>query len=301
MFLFRLIKFYMKKCLFLPNQYSFAEATNNQNHTNMLMKKQFVTAFLLLTSFIIQAQDFALKHLESSPRHHEWVEIKSGVRIVHAFVVFPEVSTNTTAVIVIHENAGLTDWVRSFSDQLAERGFLVIAPDLLSDFDENHRKTSDFATGDAARSAIYQLKPEQITKDLEAVQAFITNEPSSNGKTVIMGFCWGGAETFRFVTNNRKVLAGLVFYGSPPKTYEEIEKIAVPVYGFYGGNDQRINASIPETEAWMKQAGKTYDYVIYPGAGHGYMRQGDSPAATPENLEARDKSWKRIVEILKVL
>ena len=270
-----------------------------QYHTTMTMKKLFVSLLFLPAVFSLQAQDFALKQLENSPRHHEWVEIKSGDRIIHAFVAFPEVSINTLAVIVIHENAGLTDWVRSFSDQLAERGFLVIAPDLLSSFDETNKKTRDFATGDAARTAIYKLDPGQITKDLDAVQAYITKEPSSNGKTAVMGFCWGGAETFRFVTNNSQVLSGLVFYGSPPKTYEEIEKINVPVYGFYGGNDQRINASIPETEEWMKKAGKTYDYVIYPGAGHGYMRQGDSPAATTENLDAKNKSWERIVEILK--
>ena len=254
---------------------------------------------VILFSAHLHSQDFALKQLEESPRHHEWVEIQSGKRIVHAFVVFPEVSNNTHAVIVIHENAGLTDWVRSFSDQLAGRGFLVIAPDLLSSFDETYQKTSDFPSSDAARTAIYKLEPEQITRDLEAVQAYITKEPSSNGKTAVMGFCWGGAETFRFVTNNSNILAGLVFYGSPPKTYEEIERITVPVYGFYGGNDQRINASIPETEEWMKKAGKTYDYVIYQGAGHGYMRQGDSPTATPENTDAKNKSWTRIEEILR--
>jgi carboxymethylenebutenolidase len=263
------------------------------------MKSYLLTLLLVFTVSLISAQDFALKQLESSPRHHEWVEIPSGDRTLHAFVAYPEVSTNTLAVVVIHENAGLTDWVRSFSDQLAEKGFLVIAPDLLSSFDENHNKTSDFATGDAARSAIYQLKPEQVTQDLEAARHFIANDPSSNGKTAIMGFCWGGAETFRFVTNNADVLAGLVFYGSPPKTFEEIQRISVPVYGFYGGNDQRINSTIPETEEWMKQAGKKFDYVIYPGAGHGYMRQGDSPTATPANIDAKEQSWKRIVEVLE--
>ena len=149
------------------------------------------------------------------------------------------------------------------------------------------------------QNAIYQLNPDQVTQDLEAARQYIAKDPSSNGKTAIMGFCWGGAETFRFVTNSSEVLAGLVFYGSPPKTFEEIQQISVPVYGFYGGNDQRINATIPETEEWLKKAGKTFDYVIYPVAGHGYMRQGDSPTATPANVEAKDQSWKRIVEILE--
>ncbi|MEE4176058.1 MAG: dienelactone hydrolase family protein [Bacteroides sp.] len=264
--------------------------------------KSILFSFLLFFAFSnMNAQDFALQQLENSPRHQEWVEIQSGDRTLHAFVVYPEVSTYSLAVVVIHENAGLTNWVRSFSDQLAGKGFLVIAPDLLSSFDENHKKTSDFTTGDAARNAIYQLNPDQVTQDLEAALQYIAKDPSSNGKTAIMGFCWGGSETFRFATNNDEVLAGLVFYGSPPKNFVEIQKINAPVYGFYGGNDQRINATIPETEKWMKEAGKTFDYVIYPRAGHGYMRQGDSPAATPENLNAKNQSWQRIVEILERL
>lgn len=249
-------------------------------------------------SYNMKRMPATVAQLEQSPRHHEWVVIHSGDRAIHSFVAFPESGTNTLAAIVIHENAGLTEWVRSFADQLAQKGFLVIAPDLLSGFDESHTKTSDFATSDAARNAIYALNKDQITRDLEAVLSYAKGIQSSNGRAVIMGFCWGGAETFRFVTNNTGVEAGLVFYGGAPDTAEEIARISVPVFGFYGGNDQRINAGIPETEARMKQAGKTYDYVIYPGAGHGYMRQGDSPDASAENRNARNASWERIIEIL---
>jgi carboxymethylenebutenolidase len=94
-------------------------------------------------------------------------------------------------------------------------------------------------------------------------------------------------------------IKALVFYGSAPEEKAEIEKISVPVYGFYGGNDERIDAGIPATEKLMKNASKKYDYVIYPGAGHAYMRLGDDPEGTPENKKARDASWERLLFRLK--
>ena len=80
----------------------------------------------------LHAQDWAKERLEKSPRHLEWVKIKSGDREVNSFIAYPEVKDNATAVIVIHEIFGLTDWVRGVADQLAEAGYIAIAPDLLS-------------------------------------------------------------------------------------------------------------------------------------------------------------------------
>jgi carboxymethylenebutenolidase len=64
------------------------------------------------------AQDYAIKQLEESPRHHEWVKIKSNDRDLHLFIAYPEISEKATTVIVIHENRGLNDWARSMTDQL---------------------------------------------------------------------------------------------------------------------------------------------------------------------------------------
>src|SRR5258708_31839922 len=96
------------------------------------MKKFLAIAFALTIASAVPAQDFVLKRLKDSPRHHEWVKIKQGDRTVHSFVVYPEVKDKATAVLVIHENKGLTDWVRGVADQLAEAGYVAIAPDLLS-------------------------------------------------------------------------------------------------------------------------------------------------------------------------
>lgn len=261
-------------------------------------------SFLFLLLFLSEntfAQDYTLKQLEESPRHHEWVEVQDGDRTIHSFVVYPEVSENALSVIVIHENRGLNDWARSFADQVAAAGYIAIAPDLLSEFDEEHSRTSDFASSDEARDALYQLDPDRITADLKAVKQYITSIPSSNGKVVVAGFCWGGSQSFRFATNAEDLSAALVFYGSAPTDEDRFQEIETPVYGFYGGNDQRINATISETEELMAKHDKFYEYNIYDGAGHGYMRTGDDPDGSEDNVVARNQSWEWIREILEDL
>lgn len=243
------------------------------------------------------AQDFALARLEKSPRHHEWAAVKSGDRTVHCFVAYPESAAKTTAVVVIHENRGLTDWVRSFADQLAEAGYLAVAPDLLSSFDEKHGRTTDFETSDAARDAVYRLEPERVTKDLTAVRAYAAKLPASNGKTAVVGFCWGGLQSFRFATNSKDVAAAVVFYGSPPDS-ASLGAIAAPVHGFYGEDDERINATIEATKRQMRALGKTYEVEIYAGAGHAFMRRGDDPSDTEANRKARDDAWVRLKRVL---
>ncbi len=263
------------------------------------MKNILIYTVLLLCGTNSYSQDFAIEQLKNSPRHHEWVEVKSGNRTVHSFVAYPEKSDNALSVIIIHENRGLTDWVRSFADQLAAFGYIAVAPDLLSGFSTEAERTSDFSNSDEARNAIYRLNAEQITADLNSVQKYIAGVPGSNGKVAVMGFCWGGSQTFRFATNNSEIVAALVFYGSPADNPEDIQRISAPVYGFYGENDQRINATIPQTEELMKNAGKTYNYEIYVGAGHAFMRHGDDPSGSDENKKARNDAWERIKMILK--
>ncbi|HEX7070834.1 MAG TPA: dienelactone hydrolase family protein [Rhodothermales bacterium] len=267
------------------------------------MKRLFLFATLALSTAWVQAhaQDPVAQRLADSPRHHEWVQIESGDRTVHAFVAYPEVAEPALAVIVIHENRGLTDWVRSFADQVAEAGYLAIAPDLLSEFDAEHARTSDFANADAARDAIYQLDPDRVKSDLLAVQAYAASLPASNGTTVVAGFCWGGSQTFRMATYAPDLAAALVFYGGPPEDSTAYANITAPVYGFYGGDDARINATIPDAEARMNALAKTYDYEIYEGAGHAYMRSGEAPDASAANREARERSWERLVGILAAM
>ena len=111
------------------------------------------------------------------------------------------------------------------------------------------------------------------------------------------GFCWGGAKSFAFATHRKDLGAAFVFYGTGPA---DVSTITAPVYGFYGGEDARVDATISGTKDAMKAAGKTYDPVIYEGAGHGFMRAGEDPGNTnPANKTAREQAFARLTKLLK--
>jgi carboxymethylenebutenolidase len=261
------------------------------------MRKLIIIAAALLLSFPMAAQDWARQNLEKSPRHGEWVQIKHDNRTVSTFVVYPESKQKAPVVIVIHEIFGATDWSRSLADQLAAKGYIAVAPDLLSGMGPNGGKSSDFPTVDAAREANSKLPDDQVTADLNAVADYAKKIPASNGKLAVVGFCWGGGQSFRFATNRKDLSAAFVFYGPGPK---DVSTITAPVYGFYAGKDARIGATVPETAEAMKKAGKTFEPVTYEGAGHGFMRAGEDPADTnPDNKKAREDAWKRWLELLK--
>jgi carboxymethylenebutenolidase len=246
-----------------------------------------------------ETQDWAKQRLAKSSRHQEWVKVKNGTREVNSFVVYPEVKNKATAVVVIHEIFGMSDWVQSLTDQLAEAGYIAIAPDLLSGMGPNGGGTSSLDRQGVGQ-AIRDLPADQITADLNAVADYVSKLPASNGKVVVAGYCWGGSQTFRFATNRPSLKAAFVFYGSGPAgadnapDKEKLEKIAAPVYGFYAGNDARINATLPATTQAMTELKKTYEPVTYEGAGHGFMRAGDAPEPTAPtatgNKEADDKA-----------
>ena len=266
-------------------------------------------------------QDWAKARLAKSSRHQEWVKVKNGAREVSSFLVYPETKNKATAVVVIHEIFGMSPWVQSLTDELAEAGYIAIAPDLLSGMGPNGGGT-DSLSGNAVGQKIRDLPPDQITNDLNAVVDYVSKLPASSGKVVVTGYCWGGSESFRYATNNPNIKAAFVFYGSAPATGADgtidkaaLARIKAPVYGFYAGNDARIDATLPATTAAMKELNKKYDPVTYEGAGHGFMRAGDAPEPTDTtaadyqkqldawrgNRSARDEAWARWKKLLAAI
>ena len=239
-----------------------------------------------------------LERLTNSPRHQEWVEIDNNGKTIHAFVVYPESSAPAPVVLVIHENRGLNDWARGLADQVAEAGYIAVAPDLLSGYSETMTRTSDFPDDDARTAAISDLSADQVQSDLQAVADYAARIPASNGALASAGFCWGGAQSFKLATVRNDLDAALVFYGTGPEDTAAYNTITAPVFGFYGGADERVNATIDESEAAMTAAGKSYDYEIYDGAGHAFMRSGEDPAGDPANVSARNAAWERMKGIL---
>lgn len=243
-----------------------------------------------------------IERLESSPRHHEFVDIDApGDRKVHTWVVFPEVDKPATVVIVIHENRGLTDWVRGVADQLAEAGYVAVAPDLLSGTAPGGGGTAAYGSEDAARTGIGNLPQEQVTADLDAVFKYAKSMPAGNKTVAVGGFCWGGGQTFNYAAHNPEIAAAFVYYGSAPRDKAAYKKIEAPVYGFYGGNDFRITSEVPNVEKQMKQLSKKYEPVIYKDAGHGFMRQGEMEDASEADREARKEAWERWKKLLSEL
>ena len=240
-------------------------------------------------------KDFGKDRLNSSPRHAEWVDIKSSDKTIKAFVVYPERKEKTPVVIVIQEIFGVTDWLRSLCDELAENGVIAIAPDFL-----NGQKFED---GDSASKAVSAVTPEQVKSVLDATSEYALKIQACNGTLAACGFCRGGGWTFNYASENPKLKAAYSFYGTALDDPAKIAKIVCPVYGFYGENDARVNATIPKAEELMKAAGKKYEPVIYKGAGHGFMRSGEksNPNYREGDGKARDEAWSRWKMLLKQL
>jgi len=238
------------------------------------------------------AQDWARQAVDKSPRRHEWVTVKHDSRSLESFAAYPQGQAKAPGIVVIHEIFGMTDWVESVTDEFAAAGYLAVAPDLLSGMAPGGGRTKDLPASEVG-AAIQKLPPDQVTADLNAVADYIKKLPGCNGKVCVVGFSWGGSQSFRFATNRRDLAASFVFYGGGPAA-EAIPNIQAPVYGFYAGADARINGSIPATQEQMKAAGKFYEPVTYEGAAHGFMRAGAQPDATDANRKARAESWVKL-------
>ena len=177
----------------------------------------------------------------------------------------------------------------------AENGVIAIAPDFL-----NGQKFED---PDAASKAVSAVTQDQIKAVLDATADYARKIPACTGTLAVCGFCRGGGWAFMYANVNSKLKAAYSFYGAPPESPEQVVNIPCPVYGFYGENDERVNAGIPKAEELMKAAGKKYEPVIYKGAGHGFMRSGEpaSPNMREGDKKAREDAWARWKALLKQL
>lgn len=236
----------------------------------------------------------APQRIAGSPRHGEWVAIKVGATdSVMAWVVYPERAQKAPVVIAIHENTGLNIWTRSVADQLAADGFIGIAPDLTTMGKSG--SLTDETPADVGRQLIGRVTPEFANAALDAVARYGMSLPAALPKYGVIGFCWGGGRSFSHATHAPGLGASVVYYGSPPNA-EEMANIKAPVLGLYGGADARINATIPGTDSTMKRLGKSYEYHIFDGAGHGFLRGQENSEA---NAKAAQEAWPKTVAFLK--
>jgi carboxymethylenebutenolidase len=229
------------------------------------------------------------ERLARSPRHGEWVMIRTGPSdSVQAWVVYPERSTKAPVVVVVHEIYGLSTWVRGIADQLAADGFIAIAPDLLTG-KAARAPGSDTLTQAAASAAIRALSAADVQRQLAAVGQYGMSLPAAQKEYGVVGFCWGGSTSFLHAVASPPGLgASVVYYGTSPAD-SLLPRVTVPVLGLYGGDDARVDATIAPAEAAMRSLGKSYEPHTFGGAGHGFLRQQDGKDGA--NLSASRQAW----------
>ena len=222
----------------------------------------------------------------SPDTHSEYVKYLSGKDTVTAYIAYPERSQPAPAVIVIHEIFGMSDFIRQTTEQLAKDGFVAIAPDLLS------RRGGTPSSRDSAVKLIATLQPDSVTGDLDATRAYLKTLKSVRASEIgVIGFCWGGGQSFRYATNAPELKAFVVCYGPSPNP-ADMAKIRAKGLGVYAENDARIDAGLSDAAAAMRAAGKEYPYTVYPGVGHGFLR-------TREKPEVADSAWGAVIRFFR--
>jgi carboxymethylenebutenolidase len=186
---------------------------------------------------------------------------------------------------------------RAVGDQIAQDGFIAIVPDFLSGKGPNGGGT-DTLGADVGKT-IQSLTAADVTARLNAAMEYGRKLPASNGKTGVIGFCWGGARSFGYAAAQPALNAAVVYYGDAPGSSDNtldtaLVNVKAPVLGLYAGNDARIGATVPGTEAAMKKLGRSYEVHTYDGAGHGFMF--GQAGAGGANLKAARESWPTVLQ-----
>jgi carboxymethylenebutenolidase len=231
------------------------------------------------------------KRLPSSVQA-EWVEYPSGDVKVGAYMALPKSGAPFAAIIVIHENRGLTEFVLDIAQRWAGEGLLAVAPDFLSRLGG----TAKFESMDAAREGIGRLERPGVVADLHATVTFLKSRPDvRKNKIGVSGFCWGGAQTYNFATESQDVAFAIPFYGSTPPQ-EKWERMACPVFAVYAEQDQRVNATMVQVEEYLKGRGHNYERRVYPGTQHAFMNFTNPGRYNAEQAKA---AWADVTAFVK--
>jgi len=169
-------------------------------------------------------------------------------------------------VLVIHENRGLTDHIRSVAGRFAAGGYSGLALDLLSE----EGGTASLG-GDAEATAALNAAPEsRFVGDMKAALTELAKRVP-NGKLGMIGFCFGGGMTWLMLDAGEKRLAAAApFYGTTPDN-PDFSGSEAAVLGVYAENDSRVNATRDEARAALQAAGLEHEIKTYPGVDHAFF------------------------------
>jgi carboxymethylenebutenolidase len=223
--------------------------------------------------------------LAESTRRAEWVTIMAGSDSVRAWVVYPEQRENAPVVVAVHDNRGMSNWIRAVADQLAADGFIAIAPDFLSTLPVPRRDDGE-SDPDGVRDQIRNVDQAMRDRFIQAFGEWGTRLDGASDRYGIVGFCWGGSTVFAHAVAAPESLgAVVVYYGGSPAP-DALGTVRAPILGLYGEDDARVNATVPPAKAALDAAGRTFEVRTFGGAGHGFTR----------SQEGRDGANRRAVE-----
>ena len=195
------------------------------------------------------------------------VEVPGEENAIVAYQALPSGEGPFAAVLLIHENRGLTEHIRDVTRRFTKVGYAGLAVDLLS----RVGGTAQFADEAETTTAISELDQDGVISDLRSSVTWLEGQPYvQEGRIGGIGWCWGGGQAWRLATQEPRMRAVVAFYGPNPPL-EDVPNIRAAVLGIYGKEDQRIMAQEPELEEALADAGKTYEMRVFEGANHAFF------------------------------
>jgi carboxymethylenebutenolidase len=194
-------------------------------------------------------------------------------------------------ILVIHENKGLNDWVRSVAGRFAGIGYSGLAIDLLS----GQGGTAKFSDPAAATAALGKIPPQEFIDNLNSGIGELGRRLPGK-KLAVVGFCMGGGLVWQLLASGASALAAAFpFYGPAPNNNPDFRRSKdVAVLAFYGEQDQRVNATEPVVRAALEQAGMVHQLVTEPNANHAFFNDTGDRYSAP----AADDAWRKVQEWL---
>ena len=207
-----------------------------------------------------------------------------------AYMAKPNLSGRVAGVIVVHENRGQTEHIRDVVRRVATAGFVGLNIDLAAR-DGGAEKLTDSA---AYNAALAKRDTAAKLSDHKAALDFLKTQTS--GTIGVVGFCFGGGETWNVLTGGLDVKAGTPFYGPQPSNFADLSKTKAAVSAVYAELDTRITSTAPQMEDQLKKAGVPYQITVYPGVNHAFH---NDTGGDRYNATQAQKAWTATIEWFK--
>lgn len=211
---------------------------------------------------------------------------------IKAYEARPATGGPFPALIVIHENRGLTEHIKDVARRFAGQGYEAFAVDLLSRVGGREK----FATDAEAVTAITALSLDGVQQDLRSAFDYLKSQPYVKPDRIgVIGYCWGGGNSLLMATKVKELRTAVVYYGPNPANIDDVANINFPMLGIYGEKDTRITMNVPALIDAMKKYNKNFEYKIYPDAAHAFFND----TGANYNAEAAADAWKVTLAFLE--